>query len=82
MILYVNARVRSQSRTNRIAKALLQTLGGSYEEVRLSRETPEPLTEQRLQERTELIEKRDYTAPMFRFARQFQAADIIVIAAP
>ena len=82
MILYVNACVRSESRTNRIAKALLGTLGGAYAEVKLAEEKPEPLSEKRLQERTELIERSDYTAPMFRFARQFQAADEIVIAAP
>ena len=82
MILYINACVRGESRTHRIAKALLETLGGAYEEVKLAEEKPEPLSEQRLRERTELIEKGDYTAPMFRLARQFQAADVIVIAAP
>ncbi|MBR1689463.1 MAG: hypothetical protein IJ713_01655 [Oscillibacter sp.] len=46
MILYINACVRSESRTNRIAKALLETLGGAYEEVKLAEVIPEPLYEQ------------------------------------
>ena len=35
MILYVNACVRTESRTNRLAKALLAKLG-AFEEVRLT----------------------------------------------
>lgn len=82
MILYVNACVRRESRTDRIARALLQTLGGAYEEVRLAEEPPEPLSEARLQRRTELIERGDFSDPMFRLARQFRAAEELVIAAP
>ena len=82
MILYVNSCVREGSRTHRIAKALIQKLGGETEEVKLAEEMPAPLTAERLQRRTELIEKGDYSDPMFRLARQFQAADVIVIAAP
>jgi len=82
MILYVNACVRSESRTDRIARVLLGRLGGEQEEVRLSEDTPEPLSAKRLARRTALIERGDYTDPMFRYARQFQRADTIVIAAP
>ena len=82
MILYVNACVREESRTDRIARALLQTLGNAYEEVKLSEDIPEPLSGERLRQRTELIEQGDYGHPMFRMARQFQWADVIVIAAP
>ncbi|MBQ4349790.1 MAG: NAD(P)H-dependent oxidoreductase [Clostridia bacterium] len=82
MILYVNACVRSESRTDRIARVLLGRLGGKQEEVRLSEDTPEPLSAKRLARRTELIERGDYADPMFRYARQFQRADTIVIAAP
>ena len=82
MILYVNACVRSESRTDRIARALLGRLGGKQEEVRLSEDTPEPLSAKRLARRTALIERGDYADPMFRYARQFQRADTIVIAAP
>jgi FMN-dependent NADH-azoreductase len=82
MILYVNACVRSESRTDRIARVLLGRLGGEQEEVRLSEDTPEPLSAKRLARRTALIERGDYADPMFRYARQFQRADTIVIAAP
>lgn len=82
MILYINACVRTESRTNRIAKALLKTFGGEYEEVKLAEDMPEPLNETRLQKRTELIEKGDYSDPMFCLARQFRSADVIVIGAP
>ena len=54
MILYVNACVRTDSRTDRIAKALLQKLGGAYEEVKLSGAF-QPLTEETLDRRTALI---------------------------
>jgi len=82
VILYVNACVRAESRTDRIARALLGKLGGEFEEVRLAEEKPEPLSGERLERRTALIEKGDYSDPMFRCARQFRAAGIIVIAAP
>ncbi|MGN1001827.1 MAG: NAD(P)H-dependent oxidoreductase [Oscillospiraceae bacterium] len=82
MILYINSCVRSQSRTNRIARALLKKLGGDYEEVKLAEEGLSPLTEDALEKRTELIERGDYSDPMFRYARQFAEADTIVIAAP
>ena len=82
MTLYINACVRACSRTDRIARALLQALGGDCEELKLSEEAPEPLSEERLQLRTELIERQDFAHPMFRLARQFQQADVIVIAAP
>ena len=82
MILYVNACVRGDSRTDRIARALLDKLGGRREEVKLSESGLLPLSEERLLKRTELIEKGDYADPMFRLARQFREAEEIVIAAP
>ena len=82
MILYVNACVRPDSRTNRIARALLERLGGEQEEIVLANEELLPLSEERLFKRTEFIEKGDYSDPMFRPARQFQRAEEIVIAAP
>ena len=82
MVLYVNACVREESRTERLAKTLLKRLGGASEAVKLSEEDLRPLSEEILNRRTELIERHDYSDPMFRLARQFQQADEIVIAAP
>lgn len=82
MILYINSCVRDESRTNRIAQALLQKLGGEYEELKLDEEELTPLSKTALEQRTELINKGDYSSPMFRYAKQFAEADTIVIAAP
>ncbi len=82
MILYVNACVREQSRTNRIAAELLKKLGGSYREVKLAEAEISPLTSERLQKRMELIERKDYSDKSFDLAKQFAAADTIVISAP
>ena len=82
MVLYINACVRKESRTNRIAESLLEKLGGEYEEVKLSEESLKPLSEEMLNKRTQLIEKGLFSDPMFELARQFQQAERIVIAAP
>lgn len=82
MVLYVNACVREDSRTDRIARALLQRLSGEQEEVKLAELGLQPLNRERLNKRTALIEQGKFDDPMFLLARQFQQADEIVIAAP
>ena len=57
MTLFINCCPRGESRTEKLARALLKALG-EYEELRL------------------------YDEEMFCYARQFAAADRIVIAAP
>ena len=81
-ILFVNACVRPQSRTLRLARRVLEKLGGTVEEVDLGREPVRPLDLEALQERDALLAREEYGAPAFRYARQFAAADAIVIAAP
>ena len=81
MILYVNACARSESRTDRLARKLLEKLG-EYEEVNLEEEPLLPMDRERLEYRTELISKGDYSDPMFDYAKKFSEADTIVIAAP
>ena len=81
-ILYVNACVRTQSRTDRIARALIKKLGGAAEEVCLKTEGLCPLSEERLAKRTALIEAGRYDDDMFRLSRQFAAAETIVVSAP
>ena len=81
MILYINACVRKESRTNFIAKELLSVLG-EYTELALEKECPAPLNEETLALRTKLIYERNYSHPMFAYAKQFAEADVIVISAP
>lgn len=81
MILYINSCPREESRTDRIARKLLEKLG-DYEEVNLEREQLIPMTRERLNDRAERIERQDYSDPMFDYAKQFASADTIVIAAP
>ncbi|MCI5751058.1 MAG: NAD(P)H-dependent oxidoreductase [Oscillospiraceae bacterium] len=81
MTLYINCCPRSNSRTARLAEKLLNKLG-EYEEIDPEREELVPLNEERLNYRTELIGKGDYSDDIFMYAKQFAAADIIVIAAP
>ena len=80
--LFINACVRPGSRTKRLAEHLLARLGGSREEVLLEKEGIRPLTNEDLEKREELLSKKEYDAPMLRYARGFRDADRIVIAAP
>ena len=82
MILFINACVKEESRTLRLAKRLLSGLGGQYEEVKLH-EIAFPVTDQDfLDRRDSLISAEDFGDSMFDLARQFASADEIVIAAP
>lgn len=82
MVLYVNSCVRPQSRTDRIARALLEQLGGEQEEVRLAEEPLRPHDARSLARRDELIAAKAWDDPAFRWARQFAQADTVVISAP
>lgn len=82
MTLYINCCVRAESRTNRLAKAVLKKLGDKYTELKLYEQNLRPLDAEALSYRTSLIEKGDYGDKMFDLAKQFAAADKIVIAAP
>ena len=81
MILYINCCVRGTSRTNRLARAVLQQMG-SYTELFLPSEEIRPLTEEMLHKRDVLLATGQHDDPMFRYAKQFAEADKIVIAAP
>ena len=73
-VLYVNACVRKESRTGRLAEKALALLGQPYEEVRLDEEF--------LKTRDRLLAEGKVQHPMFDLARQFARAEIIVMAAP
>lgn len=82
MILFVNACARGDSRTKRIAEALLQSLAGEVEEVRLCELDFPKTTEALLARRDRSIAAGDYSDSYFDLAKQFARAETIVIAAP
>ena len=82
MILFINACVRSDSRTMRLAKALLTKLSGEVEEVKLEDIKFEVTDEAFLTKRDRLIAEGKFEDESFGLARQFARADSIVVAAP
>ena len=81
MTLFINCCAREDSRTERLARALLKT-SGDCEELRLYDEPLHPLGRADIARRDALLAEKRYDDEMFRYARQFAAADKIVIAAP
>ena len=82
MVLFVNGCVRENSRTLELARTVLESILDPAEEIRLYPNGPEGLDAQKLRLREELLAAKNYDHPMFRFAKQFAAADTIVMAAP
>lgn len=81
-ILFINACVRPESRTYRLAQEVLKKLNGKKEEVCLFQKNIPALDLELLEKRNRLLQERNFSDPMFRYAGQFAAADDIVIAAP
>lgn len=87
-ILYIDACIKrdSGSRTERLAQAYLQKCLAaqdcSLSTVILENAEMKPLTEKTLAERELAIQSGDFSGPLFSFARDFSAADEVVIAAP
>lgn len=90
MILYVNACVREESRTDKLARELLDKMtidgGEKVQEINVEQEYLSgrmmPLTRESLKKRDMFIEAGDYSDSMFDYAKQFAEADTIVISAP
>ena len=82
MLLFINACVRSNSRTKRLADRVLAKKAQPITEVRLE-EIDFPVADEAfLKRRDRLIENRAFDDSLFALARQFAEADEIVIAAP
>ena len=81
-VLFINACAREGSRTLALAKNVMKDLPGELTEVNLNLESLAPLDGARLAQRDALARMGELDAPMFGLARQFAAADEIVIAAP
>lgn len=81
-ILFIDACVRKNSRTRNLAEYVISKLDGDITTVQLEKTGLQSLTENQLQKRQTLIDSADYSDAMFDYAKQFAAADEIVIAAP
>lgn len=77
-ILFINACVRDDSRTAELSLYLLGRLEGEITEIDLYKENLLPLDGKVLEKRN----LHDYSGEEFRYAKQFQSADTIVVAAP
>lgn len=82
MILFVDACVRDDSRTRRLANEVLSRLSGDVKTVKLKDVKFEVTDQDYLRRRDELIAKREFDSELFILARDFKEADQIVIAAP
>lgn len=81
-ILFINACVRNESRTERLARKLLAKLNEPYEEICLHKLDLPTVDGDFLKMRDSLILESDFQNPLFDLARQFAEAETIVIAAP
>ena len=82
MILFINACVRSDSRTERLAEFLLSKRSEPVTEV-LLKDISFPKTDEAfLAERDRLVAAGDFSNPVLSLAVQFSQAERIVIAAP
>lgn len=81
-ILFVDATVRGGSRTRELAEHLLQRLGGTVERLTLEDEKLTALTAERLTWRDDCCRIGNFSDTYFTYAKQFAAAEVIVIAAP
>ena len=74
MILYINACVRTESRTDRLAKALLNKLG-VFEKVQLTDMELKPLNEEKLDYRTAQLNKQNYSDSIFKLSEAINNID-------
>lgn len=82
MVLFINACVREESRTKRLADALIQKLQCEVTEVKLSEIHFPTVDAGFLTKRDSLIAAAAWSDPIFGLARQFAEASMIIIAAP
>ena len=81
MILFINGCAREDSRTIKIAKALLSKLG-EYKEINLYKENLNPIDTKTLIKRDGFIKNQNFDDDMFRYAKDLKSADTVVIALP
>ena len=83
MVLYVNAAPRENSRTRKMAEAVLSHYQKEeIQEVRVFEIDFPKLNEDFLRFRDEAVAKKDFSDRIFDLAKQFAEAEVVVIAAP
>lgn len=82
MVLLINACARPQSRTLALSKKVADKISDICETVNLYEENLKFLDCNSLSKRDEAKTRADFSDAMFDFAKQFQKADEIIIAAP
>ncbi len=84
--LFINACIRPESRTLKLAEELLSKLekktGAPAEVVNLEKENIKPPSNADIAKRDKAGATGDFSDPLFKYAKQFAAADTIVMAAP
>ena len=81
-VLLINACVRPGSRTLELVQTLLYKLPGEVQEAKLYEMALPALDLQGMVKRNLADQNQDYSDPSFDGAKQFAAADIVVVAAP
>ena len=81
-ILYVNASVRPDSRTKRIARYLLDRIPAEKKIINLGDEDIRPLNNELLELRTRLTAEKEFDNAIFHYAKDYAHADMIIIVAP
>ena len=81
-ILYVDASVRPDSRTKRIARYLLDRIPAEKKIVNLGEEDIRPLNNELLELRTRLSAEKEFENAIFHYAKDYAEADMIIIVAP
>ena len=81
-LLFVNCCLREGSRTERLARMWLERYEGDVTEVSLADVEVVPLTRDRVLAYGDAVAAGDYAGEMFDVARQFAAAEEVLIAAP
>ena len=81
-ILFINACIRPCSRTLELVETLLQKLKGDVQEIKLYETHLPALDLNGMEKRNRAVQSNDFSDSLFAAAKQFAAADIIVIAAP
>lgn len=82
MVLYINSCIRNNSRTEFLAKKILEKEQKEYKELKLKELKLKPLDEKILERRTEVLESGDFNNPIVALSKEFSEATEIYISAP